>query len=33
VKPLASDDLRDAASVRRGPGGYYVCATFGPLAS
>jgi len=33
VKPLASDDLRGAASVRRGPGGYYVCATFGPLAS
>jgi S-adenosylmethionine-diacylgycerolhomoserine-N-methlytransferase len=33
VKPLASDDLRDAASIRRGPGGYYVCATFGPLAS
>lgn len=33
VKPLASDDLRDASSIRRGPGGYYVCATFGRLAS
>jgi S-adenosylmethionine-diacylgycerolhomoserine-N-methlytransferase len=33
VKPLASDDLRDASSIRRGPGGYYVSATFGPLGS
>jgi S-adenosylmethionine-diacylgycerolhomoserine-N-methlytransferase len=33
VKPLAAHDLEGAATLRRGPGGYYVAATFGPLAS
>jgi S-adenosylmethionine-diacylgycerolhomoserine-N-methlytransferase len=33
VEPLGADDLRDASAVRRGPAGYYVCATFGRLAS
>jgi S-adenosylmethionine-diacylgycerolhomoserine-N-methlytransferase len=33
VKPLGAEDLRGASTVRRGPGGYYVCATFARAAS
>jgi len=32
VAPLSAADLESAASVRRGPRGYYVCATFGPIS-
>jgi S-adenosylmethionine-diacylgycerolhomoserine-N-methlytransferase len=33
VRPLGADDLRGAAAIRRGPGGYYVRATFRRLDS
>jgi S-adenosylmethionine-diacylgycerolhomoserine-N-methlytransferase len=33
VRPLGADDLRGASAIRRGPSGYYVCATFRRLDS
>jgi S-adenosylmethionine-diacylgycerolhomoserine-N-methlytransferase len=33
VRPLGAEDLRGAAAIERGPGGYYVRATFGHLTA